>query len=110
MDRSEKKPLLQRDPDNVNREQKRLPPKLTKEELIGSYRFEEREIKRAHKKMHAEVMKGKHKTLLSFFVDANGKATKNHDKKKKNFLRNQKAKAKRMEMKYSKNKPPNKTT
>jgi len=101
--------LLQRSAEDIRREEERLPPKPTKEEIYASYRFEEREIKRAHKKMHAEVMKGKHKTLLSFFVDSNGLATKNHDKKKKNFLCNQKARARRLQTKYSTN-PPNKTT
>ena len=93
--------LLQRAPEDVLREQQRLPPKLTKEEIIASYRFEEREVKRAHKKMHSDVMKGKHKTLLSYFVDANGLATKKHDKKKKAFLRNQRNKAKRLEKKFT---------
>jgi len=92
---------LQRAPEDVLREQQRLPPKLTKEETIASYRFEEREVKRAHKKMHSDVMKGKHKTLLSYFVDANGLATKKHDKKKKAFLRNQRNKAKRLEKKFT---------
>jgi len=105
MEETKKSCLLQRAPEDLLREQKRLPPKPTKEELMASYRFEEREVKRAHKKMHAEVMKGKHKTLLSYFVDSNGLATKKHDKKKKSFLRNQKAKAKRIAKKYQTKNP-----
>jgi len=107
--KNSQKKLLQRSAEDILREQKRLPPKPTKEELMASYRFEEREVKRAHKKMHSDVMKGKHKTLLSYFTDCNGLATKNHDKKKKNFLRNQKARTRRYQAKFAA-KTPNQNT
>jgi len=46
-------------------------------------------------------MKGKYKTLLSYFVDANGLATKKHDKTNKAFLRNPRNKAKRLEKNFN---------
>jgi hypothetical protein len=57
----------------------RLPPAQTKAEEIASYRFEEREIKRAKKKATRSVRDGSQSTILDFF----GKDSNNTKKKKK---------------------------
>ena len=45
-----------------------LPPAETHEEEIRSYRFAEREVKRARKKAKKEVRDGKQATISSFFA------------------------------------------
>ena len=45
----------------------KLPPKETNEERIASYKFEEREIKRAKKKAKKEVKNGKQASMTKFF-------------------------------------------
>ena len=99
MDKENKR--LPRAPDNILREEMRLPPKLTREEEVASWNLEERAAKRVKKAMHREVMKGRQKTLLSFFVDANGKASRNHNKKKKAWNSYLKQKTKKFQEKMA---------
>jgi hypothetical protein len=49
------------------REMEGLPPLETKEEEIASFRFKEREIRKAKKKAKTEVRDGKQATISSFF-------------------------------------------
>jgi len=54
------------------REMYGLPPLPTWEEEIKSFKFEEREVKRAKRAAKKEVKEGKQKTIMAFFGPKHG--------------------------------------
>ena len=86
----------------ISSRKERPPPKETEEEAkskrVSKYR--EKRLKKIKQQMEKDVVSGKNASILDFFTDLNGKATKNNDKMTKKVPKARKAKEKRYLKKF----------
>ena len=86
----------------ISSRKERPPPKETEEEAKSKRvsKYHEKRLKKIKQQMEKDVVSGKNASILDFFTDLNGKATKNNDKMTKKVLKARKAKEKRYLKKF----------
>jgi len=89
-------------PADSKENKERLPPKETEEEAKKkrAIKYHEKKVKKIKKQMEKDVVAGKNASILDYFTDLNGTATKNNNKMAKRVLKARKDKEKRYQKKF----------